>query len=340
MKKIALLLAIVMIAASFTSCGESKETLKVYNVGQYIDKSTISDFEKEYNVKVVYDEFNTNEELYAKISKDQDAYDIVVPSDYTIDRLIQEDMLAEIDKSNIPNFSELAEEYLAPEYDPDNKYSIPYMVGTLGIIYNKTMVYETPDSWGALWDPKYKDQIFIWDSMRDAIGPTLKYLGYSMNSNNDKELNEAKQKLIDQRPLIQAYVGDEIRDKMIAGEGALGIIYSGDAVTAIEEESNLAYILPKEGSNKWVDGFVILKTTKHKDLAEKFIDFMCRPDIAERNMTETGYTSPVKAAWSAFPQDDVRFPSAAALANCEAFTYSKEATQKYSDMWTEIKASK
>lgn len=340
MKKTALFLVMVLLAATLAGCGEQKETLKVYNVGMYMDKSTVADFEKEYGVKVIYDEFNTNEEMYVKIANNQDAYDVLVPSDYTIDRLIQEDMLAKLDKENMPNFKNIAEEYLNPEYDPNNDYNVPYMVGTLGILYNKTMVSDPVDNWNILWNEKYKGQVFMWDSMRDAIGPALKSLGYSMNSEDDKELAEAKQKLIDQRPLVQAYVGDEIRDKMIGNEGALALIYSGDAKTAIDENPDLDYAVPKEGSNKWVDGFVVLKTTKHKELAEKFIDFMCRPDIAVRNMTETGYTSPIKEAWASFGDNETMFPSPAVLETCEAFLYSKTATQKYSDLWTEVRASK
>jgi spermidine/putrescine transport system substrate-binding protein len=339
LKKLAMLTAILLGIATLAGCGDSREVLRVYNVGMYMDKTTVKDFETEFNIKVVYDEFNTNEEMYVKIANNEDAYDVVVPSDYTIDRLIQEDRLAALDLSTIPNFSNIAAEYLNPSYDAGNRYSVPYMVGTLGILYNKEMVSDPVDNWNILWNEKYKGQIFMWDSMRDVIGPALKSLGYSMNSEDDAELARTKQKLIDQRPLVQAYVGDEIRDKMIAEEGALALIYSGDAKTAIDENPNLAYATPKEGTNKWVDGFVVLKATKHLEAAEKFIDFMCRPDIAIRNMEETGYTSPVREAWAEFGDNEVMFPPAKVLADSEPFLYSKSATDKYSKLWTEVRAS-
>ncbi|MDR1101535.1 MAG: spermidine/putrescine ABC transporter substrate-binding protein [Clostridiales bacterium] len=340
MKKSVILLTVAALCLSLFGCGDQREVLKVYNVGMYIDKSTIDDFEKEYDIRVVYDEFNTNEEMYVKIAHNENAYDIVVPSDYTIDRLIQEDRLAKINKENIPNFEFIAPEYVSPEYDPGNDYVVPYMVGTLGILYNTTLVEEPVDSWYALWDERYKGQIFMWDSMRDVIGPTLKMHGFSMNSEDDSQLAVVKERLIAQKPLVQAYVGDEIRDKMIAEEGALALIYSGDAKTAIDENENLAYVIPKEGSNKWLDGFVVLKNTQHLAAAEKFINFMCRPDIAIRNMTETGYTSPIKEAWAEFGDNPVMFPTAEELDNCEPFLYSESATQKYSDIWTEIRATR
>lgn len=315
----------------------TRETLKVYNASEYIDRTTIADFEKEFNVQVIYEEFESNEEMYAKIVSNPKAYDVLIPSDYTIDRLIQENRLARIDPAKIPNIAHIAPEYLGPVYDPNNEYVIPYMVGTLGILYNKSRVPDPVDSWAALWDPQYQGEILMWDSMRDVIGASLKADGYSLNSNNDGELAEAKTRLMSQRTLVKAYGGDEIRDMMIADEGTLALMYSGDAKTAIDENPRLAYAIPKEGSNKWVDGFVIVKETEHMEAAQNFINFMCRPNIAVRNMTETGYTSPIPGAWSEFGGNKIMFPAAQELDRCEAFLYNAEATKKYDTLWQTIR---
>jgi spermidine/putrescine transport system substrate-binding protein len=311
--------------------------LKVYNATNYIDKSTIADFEKEFNLKVVYGEFESNEEMYEKISADPKAYDVLIPSDYTIDRLIKEGKLSKIDPAKVGNIANIAPQYLKPEYDPDNDYVVPYMVGTLGILYNKKQVSAPIDSWEALFDSKYKGKILMWDSMRDVIGAALKTLGYSVNANDSGELAEVKAKLGAQRSIIQAYAGDEIRDIMIADEGVLAIVYSGDAKTAIDENPKLAYVIPKEGSNKWVDGFVIMKNTTRLDAAEKFINFMCRPNIAVRNMTKTGYTSPVAGSWSEFGGNRIMFPTDEELNRCEAFLYNADANAKYTKLWQEIR---
>ena len=343
MKKRALLLVlvVVLVASVFAGCTGSKPTVKIYNAGKYIDRSVLKDFEDEFGVKVIYNEFDSNENMYVKIANDTYTYDVVVPSDYLIDRLIKEDRVIQLDKAKIPNLANVKAEYLGPVYDSSNDYSVPYMVGTLGILYNKTMVDETVDSWDILWDAKYANQIFIWDSVRDAVGMALKAAGFGMNSTDDTELAQAKQLLLDQKPLVQAYISDEMTDKMIANEGALGLIYSGDAISAIDENDDLAYVVPKEGSNKWTDAFVVLKTAKQPELAQQFIDFMCRPEIAMRNMEETGYTSPIEgAATEEMLSDEVMFPSAETLENCEEFIYSPELTQKFSDIWVEVTSSK
>ena len=313
------------------------EELRVYNAAEYMDMSTIKDFEKKYKIKIIYKEFESNEAMYSDFANNPNAYDVLVPSDYMIDRLIQENKLEKINKSNIPNLANVAEEYLYPEYDKNNDYVIPYMTGTLGILYNKTIVTEPVTSWNILWNSKYKGQIWMWDSMRDVIGVSLKRLGYSMNSSNENELNEAKQALITQYNLLRGYAEEEARDSMIADEGALALVYAGEAKFAIDQNPNLAYVIPEEGSNKFVDGFVIVKNTKHKEAAEKFIDFMCGSNIAVRNMTSTGYTSPIKGAWSEFGNNKIMFPSEQELSRCEAFLYDASSTQKYNRIWNEIR---
>ena len=313
------------------------EEISVYNAAEYMDMSTVKDFEREFKIKVQYKEFESNESMYEDFVKNPNNYDVLVPSDYMIDRLIKENRVSKITKSNITNFANIATEYINPEYDKQNEYTIPYMTGTVGILYNKKTVTEPVTSWNIFWDTKYKGQIWLWDSMRDVLGMSLKRLGYSMNSVNDKELSEAKQALINQNKLLKGYEEEESRDAMIADEGAIALVYSGEAKFAIDQNPNLAYVIPNEGSNKFIDGFVITKNTKHKEAAEKFINFMCRSNIAVRNMTETGYTSPIKGAWSEFGNNRIMFPSEEELARCEAFLYDENGTKKYDTLWSQIR---
>ncbi|MCL1859876.1 MAG: ABC transporter substrate-binding protein [Oscillospiraceae bacterium] len=310
------------------------ETLRVYNAGEYIDMTTIADFEKEFAIKIEYSEFESNEDMYSEISKNLNSYDVLVPSDYMIDRLIKEDKLEKLDKDKVPNIINIAEEYLNPVYDSVNDYVAPYMVGTLGILYNKKYATDNINSWTILFDSQYQGKVLMLDSQRDSIGITLKMLGYSLNSGDDNELAQVKSKLNNMR-----FTYDEseiIRDKMVAGEGVLGVVYSGDAKIAIDRNPDLAYAIPIDGSNKWVDGFVIVKNTQHLAAAQKFINFMCRPNIAVRNMSKIGYTSPVKGAWAEFGGNKIMFPAEEELERCEAFLYDISAAEKYDKLWSEI----
>ena len=239
----------------------------VYNWGDYIDPDVIDMFEEETGIDVVYEEFETNEIMYPKIQSGAIAYDVVCPSDYMIQRMIENNLLEEINYDNIPNLKYIDQKYmdLAKGFDPDNKYSVPYLWGTVGILYNKKMVDEPIDSWGVLWDEKYKDSILMQDSVRDAFGVALKYLGYSLNSTDLDELQAAKNLLMEQKPLVQAYVIDQVRDKMIGNEAALGVIYSGEALYCQQENPNLDYVIPKEGSNLWIDSWVIPKNAENKE---------------------------------------------------------------------------
>ena len=349
-KFIAILAVLGLFAAGFAGCGigtpnssgnsniNFTETLKVYNASEYIDETTLADFEKEFAIKIEYAEFESNEDMYDEISGNPGAYDVLVPSDYIIDRLIKENKLAALDKSKVSNLTHVSAEYLNPAYDQNNDYVVPYMVGTLGILYNKRQVDAPVDSWSALFDAKYTGKVLMLDSQRDSIGATLKMLGFSMNSADATELSQAKTKLQAARSIAAAYnESEEIRDKLVAGEGVLGVVYSGDAKTAIDRNPDLAYVIPKEGANKWVDGFVILKDSKHLDAAQKFINFMCRPNIAVRNMTSIGYTSPISGAWGEFGGNKVMFPTSEELERCEAFLYDSQATQAYAKLWSEVR---
>ena len=344
-------ICIVFIGGGFYYAKENDvmngEKLVVYNWGEYIDPEVLTMFEEETGIDIVYEEFETNEILYPKISSGAIAYYVICPSDYMIQRMIENDLLSEINFDNIPNLKNIGKQYLeqSRQFDPENKYSVPYCWGTVGILYNKMMVDEPVDSWSILWDPKYKDNILMQDSVRDAFGVTLKYLGYSLNSTDLDELTEAKNLLIEQKPLVQAYVIDQVRDKMIGNEAALGVIYSGEAIYTQKENPNLEYVIPKEGSNIWIDSWVIPKNAEHKENAEKFINFLCRPDIALMNFEYITYSTPNEAARELIEDESIRnseiaFPDLSKYDNLETFQYlGTEADQVYGDLWNKVKSS-
>ena len=307
-----------------------------------MDLSLLDKFEKQYNCTVVYETFESNEMMYTKLASGE-TYDVLVPSDYMIERLIKEEYLQALDWKKIPNSKNLLPEVQNKDYDPGNRYSCPYFWGTVGILYNKTMVDDPVDSWGILWNEKYKDSILMQDSVRDAFGITLKYLGYSLNSTDLDELTEAKNKLIEQKPLVQAYVVDQARDKMIGNEAALAVIYSGEAITCQLENPDLEYVIPKEGSNMWIDSWVIPKNAKNKENAEAFINFMCRPDIAKMNFDYITYSIPNeegrKLLDPEYRNNPIVFPDDKALENCETFKFlGDENDAIYNELWRQVKS--
>lgn len=349
-KLLVLLLVTAMGAAMLTGCGsksaDSAGEVIVYNWGEYMDPDVLTMFEEETGIKVVYDEFETNEIMYPKIESGASEYDLICPSDYMIQKMIQNDLLAEINKDNIPNLKNIGADYIeqSKQFDPENKYSIPYCWGTVGILYNKTMVDEPITSWDVLWDEKYKDNILMQDSVRDAFMVSLKRLGYSMNTTNETELQEAKDALIEQKPLIQAYVIDQVRDKMIGGEAAIGVIYSGEAIFTQRENPDLEYVIPEEGTNIWIDSWVIPKNAPNKENAEKFIDFLCREDIALKNFEYITYSTPNTAAQALIEDEDIKnskvaFPDLESLNGLETFSYlGDEYDAVYNELWKEVKS--
>lgn len=324
----------------------NSEKVIVYNWGEYIDPEVITIFEEETGIDVIYEEFETNEILYPKVSSGAIAYDVVCPSDYMIQRMIENNLLAEINFDNVPNLKYIGKDYMeqSRQFDPENKYSIPYCWGTVGILYNKTMVDETVDSWGILWDEKYKDSILMQDSVRDAFAVALKYLGYSLNSTDLDELTAAKNLLVEQKPLVQAYVIDQVRDKMIGGEAAIGVIYSGEAIYTQMENPDLEYVIPKEGTNIWIDSWVIPKNSQNKENAEKFLNFICRPDIALMNFEYITYSTPNTAAKEMIEDEAIRnssiaFPDISALPELETFQYlGPDADAVYGELWNKVKS--
>ncbi len=352
MKKIISLVCVSALSLIiFAGCGNDSSAVNgeviVYNWGEYMDPEVLDMFEEETGIKVVYDEFETNEIMYPKIEAGASEYDVICPSDYMIQKLIDNDLLQELNFDNIPNAkANISEQYFSQsqEFDPGNKYSIPYCWGTVGILYNKTMVSEPIDSWSILWDEQYKDNILMQDSVRDAFMVALKSLGYSMNSMNDTELQAAKDALIEQKPLVQAYVIDQVRDKMIGNEAAIGVIYSGEAIFTQRENSDLEYVIPKEGTNVWIDSWVITKDSKNVENAEKFIDFMCRPEIALKNFEYITYSTPNEGARALIEDEDIKnstiaFPDLSQYSELETFQYlGEDGDQLYNDLWKEVKS--
>lgn len=341
-KLMAFIISIIILSISVIGCRDDRTVLNVYNWGDYIDESVIKDFEKEFNIRVNYETFATNEDMYVKIKSGGTNFDVAIPSDYMIERMIREDMLLKIDMNNVPNYQNIDERFTNLPFDPKNEYSVPYMWGTVGILYNTKFVDETVDSWDILWSEKYRKQILMLDSQRDSIGIALKKLGYSLNSRDTNELEAAKGELIRQKPLVLAYVGDEVKDKMVADEAALAVVWSGDAVAMMEDNENLRYVVPKEGSNLWFDNMVIPKTSKNKKQAELFINFMSRPEIALKNTEYIGYSTTNKETMKLLDSEILNNPTAYPPDNiinrCEVFKDPGDFIREFDRIWTEIMA--
>jgi spermidine/putrescine-binding protein len=321
----------------------------VYNWGEYIDPDVLDQFEEETGIEVVYEEFETNEIMYPKVAAGAASYDLICPSDYMIAKMIANDMLQPINFDHIPNYKNIDETYIEQSkgFDPENKYSIPYCWGTVGILYNTSMIEEgdTVDSWEILWDEKYKDNILMQDSVRDAFMVAEKLLGYDINTVDEEELKACADKLIEQKPLVQAYVIDQVRDKMIGGEAALGVIYSGEAIYTARENEDLEYVIPKEGSNVWIDSWVIPKDAQNVENAEKFLDFLCRGDIAMKNFDYITYSTPNKEARELIEDEDIKnstvaFPTAEMLENSQVYTYiGEDGDALYAKYWDKVKSN-
>jgi len=338
-----LLLLVLLLPASALA----DEVVNVFNWEDYIDESVLELFTEETGIKVNYMNFTTVEDMIVQVEANPGQFDLCFPSDYIIERMIKKDMLAEIDFNNVPNASQTIPYLQNPAYDPDNKYSVPYLWGTVGILYNTTMVDEPVTSWNIMWDSKYASNVFMLDSIRDSMGITLKYLGYSMNTQDIPAIMAAKQKLIEQKQtgVVKAYQVDETKDKMVAGEAALALVWSGDAQYAIDLNPDLAYAVPEEGSNVWVDGMVIPKDAKNKENAEKLIDFLCRPEIAKMNCEYVRYACPnagaIELMGEEYTGNPVQNAPEEVLAKCEFFNDIEPAfLSVYEAMWMEVKNTK
>ena len=320
-------------------------TLNVLNWGEYIDPELISLFEKETGVKVNYTEMTSNEEMLIKLRSADNPYDMCFPSDYIIEKLIKDDLLLPLDMSKIPNSKNIAARMfeVTDTFDPGNKYSLPYMWGTVGILYNTKMVEGEVDSWDILWNETYKDQIWQYDSVRDAMAVSLLRLGYSLNSTDPDEIAKAKDELIRQIPLLKGLGTDNIRSSMINGKAALAVIYAGDAILCIEENEDLAYVVPKEGSNVWFDNVVIPKTAKNVEAALAFINFLNDANLAARNAEFIYYSTPNQAALERMDaelvENETFNPTDETLARCTGYRDLGTAIELYNSAWEEFKTA-
>lgn len=326
-------------------------SINVYNWGEYISDGSDtnlpninSEFEQLTGIKVNYSTYSTNEELYAKLKGNGASYDIIIPSDYMISRMIKEDMLEKINYENIPNIKYIGEEYRNKEYDPENEYSVPYTWGTVGIIYNTNEVVEEDFGWDILWNEKYADKILMFDNQRDAFAIAENMLGYSMNSENTEELEAAARKLTEQKPLVQAYVMDEIFDKMGSESAVLAPYYAGDAKMLMDEYDFLDFKVPESGTNSFYDAVCIPKGAKNKEAAEMYINFLCEPETAYYNISYIGYSTPNTAAYEML-DDDIKndgfsYPDALYLTEkTEVFkNLSDETNDKMQELWVEMKS--
>ena len=340
-----LLAAMICLAMAGCSGGNSEATMQLYvlNWGDYIDEEVLENFRTEHpEIDLHYTTMTSNEEMLIQLQSEDCIYDVCFPSDYTISKLINLDLLAEIDTSKLSNYENIDERVLNQPFDPDNTYSVPYAWGTVGILYNTTMVDEPVTSWDILWDEKYAGQIYMYDSVRDSMMVALELLGYSMNTTDPDEIAEAEALLVEQKPLVQAYGTDDLRDRMIAGSGAMAVTYSGDAIYAIMENPDLAYAVPEEGSNIWFDNVIITKSSQNVEAAYIFLDYLLDAEVAAANANYLCYSTPNAAAEEFIDPEllasDVFNVPQDVIDRCEGFIDLEEDEQLYHSAWTRIKA--
>ena len=327
-----------------SSTGTQREVV-VCGWGENIDEDLFDLFEEKTGIKVIYQTAESNEMMYSKVAMGGSGYDVIVPSDYMIAQMAEEGLLAELDFDNIPNFSLIADRFKNLPYDPENLYSVPYMWGLLGVIYNKTMVDETDlGSWDLMWNEKYADDILMFDNSRDAIGIGLKMLGYSYNTTDEAQIKEAVDLLVEQKPLVQAYVMDEVFGKMEGGNAAVGTYYYGDYLTMVENNPDLGFYIPEEGTNTYVDAMCILKGAKNKENAEAFINYMCSTEAGLKNCEEIWYSTPLMSVREELDpevaNDPYAYPDEEIMDKCESYAgLPQNILDLYDSEWTRLKSA-
>ncbi|HKL42535.1 MAG TPA: spermidine/putrescine ABC transporter substrate-binding protein [Clostridia bacterium] len=336
-----LLFSIILVLSGCSN--DEKVVLNVFNWGDYIEPSVLESFTEETGIEVNYETYPSNEDMYLKIKSGGTQYDVIFPSDYMLEKMAKEDLLEKIDLTKIPNFEHIGEDFKNPKYDLNNDYSVPYTWGTVGIMYNTEMVDETVDSWDILWDEKYAGQILMYDSQRDSMMVALKKLGYSMNTKNIDELNEARDLLIEQKPIVLAYAGDDGKGMIEQGEAAMFVTYSGDAMEIIDSYDHIEYALPKEGTNIWYDCLAIPKNSENIEAAHEFINYMSRPDIALKNfeylLYSTANVTALESIDKAYLEMDAINPDISKLDNSEVFRDPGTFIEEFNRVWTEVKAA-
>ncbi len=354
-KVLILILVLAMVAVGLAGCAgggesgepkaEKKGSITVFNWYDYIDEAVLEQFTNESGYGVKYVCFTTVEEMYAKITAGGGSYDVIFPSDYIIERMIRENGLVKLDKEKLPNFANISEWLKNPSYDPGCEYSIPYLWGTVGILYNTDLVEEEITSWTNIFDPKYQNTVFMLDSYRDSLMTALCMLGYDMNTRDAAQLEEAKNVLVKQKAdgIVKGYLVDETKDKMINGEAAMAVMWSGDALYAISENEgdNLQYVVPSEGSNVWVDGMCIPAASTNVDGAHAFMDFLCKVDVARANMDYVYYSTPNQGVIDGMSEEELANltlnPTQEIIDRCAFFRDTAEYTEMYEEIWVQIR---
>lgn len=334
MKKfISIILALALcttFAVLFTGCGTSYEgEINVYNWGENISNGedgsmdVIAEFESKYNIKVNYTNYETNEEMYNILKNSNSNYDVIIPSDYMISKLIEEDMLAEINFDNVPNFKNIMDRFKNPEFDPQNKYSVPYTWGVVAIVYNTEMITEKPTSWEALWNKDYSGKILMFNNSRDAMAIAMQMCNINPSVVSKEDIDKATEKLLEQKPILKKYVMDQVFTEMEGNQAAIAPYYAGDIAIMMDNNESLDYVLPKEGSNLFIDSMCIPKNSKNKELAEKFINFMIEGETAKANAEYIGYATPNQAAYDLLDEEtknnELIYPSDEYLNKCYTF---------------------
>ena len=349
-KTAALFMAAVMLVSftlSMSGCrsGENGQVY-VYCYGDYFDPKVMEDFEEETGIMVIPDYYDTAEEMYTVLENNATTYDCVCTSDYMIQRMIENGMLAELDKANIPDEKNIAEVYMqkSESFDPGNRYSVPYQTGISGILYNKKMVGDVEiDSWDDLWNEKFKDNMVMPDSVRDAFMIGLKKQGYSLNSTNEDEIKAAADELIKQKPLVYKYANDSARDLLADGSAAVGVVWNGEYIYTKDLNEDVEFVVPKEGSEFFIDSWVIPKDAANKDKAEAWINYLCKAEVAAKNFDYLYYTTPNKAALDLIDEEYLNekavFPDEETIESCESLvTLDPKTTKLYSDYWKKVKS--
>lgn len=331
--------------AMLSGCGSSgKETLHIYSWADNFDADVLADFEKQYNVKIVYDVFANNEDMFAKIKAGGSGYDLIQPSDYMVATMIKQDLLAPLNMDNIPNFENIDPAFQNPEFDPGNKYSIIYTSGVTGIAYNTKYIKDEIDSWADLWNPEYKGKVLLLDDNREVIGMALKKAGASNSSMDEAEITAAVEDLKALLPSVLAFDTDNIKNKMIQEEGWIGTVWSGDASVIAKDNPDVAFVVPKEGATIWSDNYAIPKDAQNKELAEKFINYMLEPEVSAKNYESIGYSNPnVKSKEfhsDEYNNDKMINLSAEELSRTEWLADVEDKLQLYYEFWTELKSGR
>ena len=352
-KMLSLLVAFILVFA--TGCADSQsyatknnkgDTLTIFNYGEYLDPGVMEAFTAETGIKVKYEEAVTPEEMYTKYKAGAIKYDLLCTSDYMMKRLIEEGELKKVDFSSFEYGKNIGEKYwdFAKAFDPDNCYALPYFWGTIGILYDRTKVKGPIDSWDVLFNGQYAGDIIMQNSVRDTFMITEKYLGYSLHTTDEEEIRKAYETLLKQKPDVGAYLVDEARDEVVAGNATMAVVYSGEAYLGHEYNENLEYVIPKEGSNVWLDSWAVTKNCENTEAAQKFLDFLCRDDNALKNFEYIYYQTPNEAVKDQLPKElsenSTLFPDDESTKKCEVCTLTDSRTNDLlNELWKELKSN-